>query len=196
MALLVRDISKRGWASLNVGYRRVGRFGGGGGWPATFHDVRDAIDALQGRPGIDSESVVVVGHSAGGHLALWAVKEAARPPLGVVSMAGVADLEPSWHGGDQAVRALIEAAPADERFALTSPRQRRPLGVPILCVHGGDDTTVRPAMSTDFVDAASQVGDDARVVIVPGEAHRDPLRPSSAIWAAAIDAIEGWLAPS
>lgn len=194
---LVRDVRARGWCSLNVSYRRLGRFGGAGGWPETFDDVRAATEMLRDHPGVvDAERVVVVGHSAGAHLGLWSAKEVDVDILGVVSMAGLTDLEPSWNRSLPAVRELLAHVPAERRFALTSPRHRLPLGVRVVCVHGSDDTTVRPSMSTEFVDAATDTGDDATLAIVPGEDHRDALRPGSAMWSQAVTAIEEWFAAS
>jgi acetyl esterase/lipase len=107
----------------NIEYRRVGA---GGGWPNTFADVAAAIDRLAelGDPRLDLDRVTLIGHSAGGHLALWA---AARPnlpagapgalgstqgnsaqggrpredpprvrPVRVISLAGVADLADAY----------------------------------------------------------------------------------------------------
>ena len=73
---LARDVRRRTWSSFVVSYRRLGRFGGGGGWPATFTDVRDAVDRLDGELARQDLRlpVVVVGHSAGGHLALWCAR--------------------------------------------------------------------------------------------------------------------------
>ncbi|NIR35894.1 MAG: alpha/beta hydrolase, partial [Actinobacteria bacterium] len=74
------DLTRRGWATWNIEYRRVGS---GGGFPETLEDVAAAIDHLDGLAGdrsLDVATVVTVGHSAGGHLALWA---AARPKLDV-----------------------------------------------------------------------------------------------------------------
>jgi acetyl esterase/lipase len=69
MTRISADLAARGWAAWNLEYRRVGR---GGGWPATFDDVAAGIDAVAGVPGVDPLRVSVVGHSAGGQLALWA----------------------------------------------------------------------------------------------------------------------------
>ena len=67
---LAATLPARGWAALNVEYRRVG---GGGGYPATLDDVSAAIDALAGvDAALDLDTVVTIGHSAGGHLAAWA----------------------------------------------------------------------------------------------------------------------------
>ncbi|HEX5782130.1 MAG TPA: alpha/beta hydrolase, partial [Solirubrobacteraceae bacterium] len=65
---IARDLVARGWAVWNIEYRRLGA---DGGWPATFEDVTAAIRALP----LEAERVVAVGHSAGGHLAVWAAAE-------------------------------------------------------------------------------------------------------------------------
>ncbi|HEX3589021.1 MAG TPA: alpha/beta hydrolase [Pseudonocardiaceae bacterium] len=101
LAGLANDLVRHGWAVWNVDYRSLG---GGGGWTATFDDVATAVDALAGLDDrLDLTRVTVVGHSAGGQLALWS---AARPllpaeapgsapvvaPVGAVSLGGVIDL--------------------------------------------------------------------------------------------------------
>ena len=101
---LARDLTDRGYATWNLEYRRVGS--SGGGWPETALDVAAGIDhlaALAGTHGLDLSRVVVLGHSAGGHLALWAAARHRLPegapgamPLvraaAAVSLAGVTDL--------------------------------------------------------------------------------------------------------
>ena len=77
MHRLARAVTARGWMAYNIEYRRVGRFGPGG-WPWTFEDVSDAIDALAGVDGVDLQRVATCGHSAGGHLALWAASRVHR----------------------------------------------------------------------------------------------------------------------
>ncbi len=193
MRLLARDVQRRGWATYNIDYRLLGRWGGGGGWPHTFDDVRAAISmvtAVDAPLGVDPNRIVVVGHSAGGHLALVAAATTERAPALVVSMAGPTDLQRIWDNGSEPVDQLTIGAPTDQRWELTSPAHMLPLGVPILCVHGADDTTVDPDHSVSFVRAAQQAGDEADVVVVPAEVHRDGLRPSSRIWAAVIASIE------
>jgi acetyl esterase/lipase len=197
MLRLARSVRKRGWASFNVEYRRLGRFGGGGGFPETFDDVRSAIGlALQSARSAEARferrvPVAVVGHSAGGHLALWAGREIAGL-AGVVSLAGPTDLRSIAENGSEPVRDLVAGAPADERWQLTSPMQRLPLGVPVVCVHGADDTTVSPRNSISFAEAATEAGDDASSTLVAGEVHRDALRSSSKIWATTLDVLTEW----
>ena len=99
---VVVDLLSLGIAVYNVDYRRVGEEGGG--WPGTFADVAAAVDTMVGiDPAVDAERIVLVGHSAGGHLATWAGLRGALPtgavgadpvarPVGVVSLSGVLDL--------------------------------------------------------------------------------------------------------
>jgi acetyl esterase/lipase len=88
MNRLARAVARRGWAAWNIEYRRVGALGGGGGWPATFQDVADAIDHVARRsPPSIAGRVVTCGHSAGGTLALWAAGRG-RLPDGAPGSAG------------------------------------------------------------------------------------------------------------
>ena len=78
MRALARDLRRRGWAVWNIEYRRIGA---GGGWPETFIDVGAAVDHVRAlRAPLDQDRVSVLGHSAGGQLALWAAGRAALPP--------------------------------------------------------------------------------------------------------------------
>ena len=191
MHRLARAVVANGWAAWNIEYRRVGRFGGGGGWPATFADVASAIDALEGRPGLDLDRVATCGHSAGGLLALWL---ASRPRLGAdtpggpvrvpvdlaVSLAGVVNLRRAFElGGERgAVARLLGGTPdsVPARYACASPLDHLPLGVPQVLIHGTGDETLAATMSEDYARAASAAGDDAVYVAVPGASHRDMLR--------------------
>ncbi|HTN79598.1 MAG TPA: alpha/beta hydrolase, partial [Acidimicrobiales bacterium] len=86
---LCASLAANGWAAANLEYRRVGA--DGGGWPVTLDDVRDGIDALTALEGMPLDRVVTIGHSAGGHLALWAAT-ATGAVTAAVSLAGVTDL--------------------------------------------------------------------------------------------------------
>jgi acetyl esterase/lipase len=190
-----------GWAACNVEYRRVGRLGGGGGWPETFVDVAAAVDALADQPGLDLTRVVACGHSAGGHLALWL---AARPRLdpgtpgsgirvplrGVVSLAGIGDLRAAadLDLGAGAVTQFLGGGPDahPDRYRSASPIEFLPLGVPQVLVHGSADTVVPPSLSEDYIRRAQARGDtDAVYELVPGAGHRDMLQPRSEAWQAA-----------
>ena len=104
MRPLAADLAGRGFAAWNLEYRRVGQ--PGGGWPGTCEDVAAGLDhlaGLAGRAPLDLDRLVVAGHSAGGHLALWSAARAGLPPGApgaaplvvpwlAVSLAGVCDL--------------------------------------------------------------------------------------------------------
>jgi acetyl esterase/lipase len=190
----------QGWAVWNVDYRGVGA---GGGWPATLQDVAAAVDLLADvgpDAGVSLDRVAVVGHSAGGHLALWTAARhrlpggvpGARPrirPSAVVAQAAVTDLAAAARGriGDDAVRGLLGAGPDDdpELYALTSPVELLPLGVPLLLVTGDADDRVPPEQSASAARAARAAGDEVTLAVVPGEGHSEHLDPSSGVWSVA-----------
>ncbi|HKS98881.1 MAG TPA: alpha/beta hydrolase [Rugosimonospora sp.] len=189
MHAMSADLAGRGYAVWNVEYRRVGE--PGGGWPGTFEDVAAALDHLavlaRDRP-LDLTRLAVVGHSAGGHLALWLAARRALAgavlPTVAVSMAGVCDLAEAYRLGlsDGAVRELIGGGP-DERpevYALACPTRLAPLGVPQIVVHGTRDAAVPFALSARY---AAVAGPGCRLVELPGVAHFEYLDPGSAAWA-------------
>lgn len=204
---LAADLANRGVAAWNVEYRRVGD---GGGWPATFDDVATAVDALAGvvqeRAGgrLDLARVRAVGHSAGGHLAVWAAARGLLPAgapgadpavrlRGVVSQAGVLDLVGGYGEGlgGGAVSELLAVSPEQDprRYALSSPLALLPLGVPVTCVHGDADVTVPPSQSETYVAAATGAGDRATLVRLPGADHFALIDPTSPAWATCRDVL-------
>ncbi|MFZ0250989.1 MAG: alpha/beta fold hydrolase [Acidimicrobiales bacterium] len=188
MHRLARAVTARGWIAYNVEYRRVGRFGRGG-WPETFEDVSDAIEALAHVDGVDRRRVVTCGHSAGGQLALWAASarstgdpERAAPCVGVVgaaSLAGVVDLErAARHAvGGGAVEALLGGGPdhVPERYRLASPAALLPLGTRQLLLHGLADGSVPAALSERYAADAVRWGDSAVYVPLPGVGHMEMI---------------------
>jgi acetyl esterase/lipase len=204
---LAGDLLRRGWAVWNIEYRRIG---GGGGWPATFADVAAAIDHLPklAAPLDLGAGVTVIGHSAGGHLALWAAGRTRLPDgapghidgepsvhvARVVAQAGVCDLTGAyrrWHGG--AVKALMGGSPEElpERYAAGDPMCLLPLSMPALLVHGTLDETVSVELARSYERAARTAGSDVQLVEVPGEAgrHRAHVDPRGQAWVQ----VTGWL---
>ncbi|MGD0455681.1 MAG: alpha/beta hydrolase [Solirubrobacteraceae bacterium] len=198
---LAADLLRRGWAAWNIEYRRVGN---GGGWPATFADVAAAIDRLPELDvALDLDRVSLLGHSAGGHLALWAAGRE-RLPAGapgciegeprvlferVISQAGVCDLAGAyrrWRGG--AARALMGGPPDEhpDRYAVGDPMRLLPLSVPALLVHGTLDETVSVELSRSYERAARAAGGEVELVEIPGGAgrHRAHIDPRGEAWAA------------
>ncbi len=200
---LAQDLAPRGYACWNLEYRRAGN---GGGWPATFDDVAAGIDHLAVAAddhGLDLRSTTALGHSAGGHLAVWAAGRFALPsgapgagtpvvPLtAVVSQAGVLDLVEARALGlsGNAVENLLGAPGDPERYALADPMTVLPLEVPVYAVHGTEDTTVPPSQSEAYVAAATAAGATAELVRVPGD-HFAVITPGSPAWEAILDRLE------
>jgi acetyl esterase/lipase len=199
---LAADLREHGVAVWNIEYRRLGE--AGAGYPGTFEDVGMALDALRGlatRYPIDPGRVAAIGHSAGGHLALWA---AARPRLPadsalkmrdplpldlVVTLAGINDLA-AYHdrgpacGGAATIDTLIDARRRGAAaYADTSPRALLPLGVEQLVVSGNEDGIVPAPFGHDYAAAAIAAGDKATALDLPGADHFALIDPASRGWA-------------
>jgi acetyl esterase/lipase len=198
----VADLAARGWAVWNLEYRRLG-WRSRGGWPATFEDVAAGIDRL-GRldAPLDLARVVAIGHSAGGHLALWAAARRglpARAPgaepavrlAGAVAQAGVADLREAARLGlsRDAARSLLGGPPGKlpQRYDLASPMERLPIGVPQLLVHGDADDSVPVEIARRYAARAVEAGDPCELVELAGCGHYEHLDAESAAWRAVID---------
>ncbi|MEJ7583897.1 MAG: alpha/beta hydrolase [Acidimicrobiales bacterium] len=212
MEPLARDVVARGWAAWNLDYRVPGR--GAGGWPGTFLDVAQGVDHLAvaaGRHDLDLGRVVVVGHSAGGCLALWAAARRNLPagapgadpgvtPGLAISQAGVNDLVAgaALNLGQGAVVNLMGQAPPPasappdpaDRYGLASPSARLPIGVPLVLVHGDRDEIVPLTQSTEFATRAKGLGDTVTVLTVAEASHFDVIDPSHRAWSDATVAIE------
>ena len=206
MTGLCEDLADRGLAAWNLEYRRVGN---GGGWPETFADVAAGVDLLaELEVSLDLGRVGAIGHSAGGHLALWA---AARPtlwgdapgaaprvlPHAVVSQAGVADLRLAavTPPSDEPTLALMGGSPEEhpERYALASPRERLPLGVEQLVLHGDADRNVALLISASYCAAAEALGDPCELRILPGTGHFEHIDASTDAWRTGRDWLVGQL---
>ncbi len=192
-------LARRGWAVWNIEYRRLGR---GGGWPATFEDVGAAADhlAVLDAP-LDLARVGVLGHSAGGHLALWAAgreKLAAGAPgaepairfVAAISAAGVVDLAGAHaRSPTGSIDALMGGGPHDvpDRYAIGDPIALVPLDLPVLLVHGTDDATVAVERSRAYAAAARAAGGMVDLVELPGDAgtHRAHIDPRGQAFAVA-----------
>jgi acetyl esterase/lipase len=173
---LCRDLVERGWAAWNLEYRRLGD---GGGWPHTFEDVEAGIRHLKA----SNRVLLAIGHSAGGHLALWAA--AYGLVTGAVSQAGVCDLAEAARLGLS--RGVVHELLPPEAYAHASPAELLPLGVPQLLVHGEADDIVPVELSRSYHAAAVEAGDEVDLVTLPGVAHFEHLDPSSSAWRAVID---------
>jgi acetyl esterase/lipase len=202
MSRFAADLSEAGAATWNIEYRRVDS--PGGGWPNTFLDVAKGIDHLrflESKYHLDLSQVVVAGHSAGGHLALWAAGRPNIPeesplhleaPLalkGAVSLDGPGQLAPLRDSdnqvcGDDVVDQLMGGSPEEVpgHYAAGSPIRLLPLGVPLRLLTGVDDPAVPPRFSNAFAAAAMEAGDNATAVTLEGAAHFEAIVPGTDVW--------------
>lgn len=183
---LAAALAAEGHRVWNLEYPRAGM--PGGGWPGTGLAVRDALAAAlrQAR----DRPVVAVGHSAGGHLGLWAAKNSGI--AGVVSLAGVSDLAAAARSDlREDLTALLGGDPAarPELLADADPMSRLPLGLPVLAVHGAQDLLVPLEQSRAFVAAAAAAGDDAELLEIAEATHAHLRDPQSLAWPIVRDAV-------
>jgi acetyl esterase/lipase len=206
-------LTRAGVATWTVEYRRIGDTGGG--WTGTFDDVAAATEhvrSLATEFPLDPNRVVLVGHSAGGHLALWLAarrnlpegsplpSERPLPLRGIVALAGISDLRAFGAGSgscNQAVPLLLGGTPDEmpERYRQASPIELMPLGVPQRLLHGELDAHVPVEQSRVFAARARSLGDDAELVVSPEAAHFDVIAPWSAAWPAVERTILELLGP-
>jgi acetyl esterase/lipase len=176
---LCHVLAEAGIATWNVEYRSVGV--PGGTWPTAGEDVALAVE-FAGELPVDQERVVLVGHSAGGQLGLWAARRAQLP---VVALAPVSDMRES------VARTGPDGPPArfmaPEHFADGSPLELLPLGVPQIVIHGTEDDSVPYEMSERYVEAADG---EAELVTLEGAGHFEPIDPLASEWPRVRSAIE------
>jgi len=177
---LCAALARAGFAAWNLEYRRVGQQGGG--WPGTMDDVRNGALHAQKLTNLDMARVVVSGHSAGGHLALWLAAQKALPLRAVIPLAAVSDLKLAWtlrlSGG--IVAELLGGTPEQvpDRYAKTSPKELLPISVPQRVLHGEADRVVPFEMSQQFARASH----NATLVPIKGAGHFELIDPRSTAW--------------
>jgi acetyl esterase/lipase len=190
MTALAVDLAGRGWASWNVEYRRVGS---GGGVPETLDDVRAAIEALAGLDApLQRTRMAVVGHSAGGQLALCV---ADMPAISaVVALAGVCDLTAAAQEriGEDATREFMGGPPAERpaAYRMADPLGLVPAGARVLLVHGRADDRVPPEQSRRYARAAAAAGGECELLELAGADHFTPIDPRTAAWGAVAERLE------
>lgn len=221
MNWIAADLRAAGVAVWNIGYRGVDR--PGGAFDGIFTDAGQAADLLRDHAPqhrLDLSTVVAVGHSAGGHLALWL---AARPRLGrgllpkpvdplpiahVVSLGGLPDLEQALAEeqgcGPEPIEKLLQP-PASNGPVLKWDRREllrdrsipllAPLGVPQTLVNGDADRIIPTRFATDYAAKMRAAGDRVEVRIMPGQGHVELIAPETPAWAEAKRVILEQLLP-
>ena len=196
------ELTKAGIATWNLEYRRIDS--PGGGWPGTFNDIGQGVDhirVLAKKYNLDLSRVVLIGHSSGGHLALWAgarhcvakdsqlYSEDPLMPVGVVSLAGPADLRGMVErtktvcGGD-VIHTLLggsfEEVPG--RYRNASPAALLPNGVKQIVIYGSDDPAIPPELGQAYVEAGKVVGESIGFFVIPKASHFELIAPWTSSW--------------
>jgi acetyl esterase/lipase len=186
---LAADLAQRGIASWNVEYRRADRHG----WDATTADVDAAVrymNNLARRFPVDLTGLILIGHSAGGQLAVrvaadLCARAADVRPAVVVTLAGILDLTEAQHRdlGDGAVAAALGGSPAElpAVYAAASPVQRLPLGIAQIIVTAQDDSPDINDLSYRYIAAAHTAGDNVTAIQGAGD-HFTLIDPASRVW--------------
>ena len=199
-----------GIATWNIEYRRTDS--PGGGWPNTFLDVAlgaEHLRELAKQHPLDLSRVVTIGHSAGGHLALWlaaaaeqrvpaASPIARRDPVALraaIALAGIADLADfrtySANSCGDVVDAFMGGTPdqVPDRYAAGSPLQLLPLKTPQVQIVGTEDRVMPERARDAHAAAVRKSGSPMELIVIPGAGHHELMSPRSAAWPAIRDAV-------
>jgi acetyl esterase/lipase len=191
---LCAALTAKGIATWNLEYRRVGN--PGGGWPGTFEDVRSAyrfLPELAKRYSLDATRIAVMGHSAGGQLALCLA--AHEPSLKkVVSLAGVVDLEQAWelHLSDNAVVEFLGGKPSEvpEHYREADPMQLAiDHATTQWLIHGSADDVVPSYLSRNYSQQDKRRGEDVHYLEISTAGHFDLIDPRSQAWPRVLDTV-------
>jgi acetyl esterase/lipase len=182
---LCAALTAKGLATWNVEYRRVGH--PGGGWPSTFEDIRRAyrfLSQIAQKYNLDIGRSLVMGHSAGGQLALCLAGHESSVKK-VVSLAGLVDLQQAYelHLGDNAVVEFLAGAPKEvpEHYHEADPMQLKIIATQWL-IHGAPDDTVPASLSRSYTEKKKAQGEDVHYLEIATASHSDLLDPHSAAW--------------
>jgi 3-dehydroquinate dehydratase-2 len=183
-------LADEGYATWNLEYRRVGS---GGGWPESFDDVATALSNAEEVTGIGASQTFVVGHSAGGTMALWSSGRSARLHL-VIGLAAITDLVRAERDdlGDGSIRRMAgrrRPKPSDY-----SPFHRLPNGTPLLLASGTHDRLVPLEYGREFVAAAGEAGDEVEHLQLDC-GHLALIEPGGEPWQAIVGRLRSRIPP-
>ena len=193
-------LARQGIAVWSIGYRRANELDGG--YPGTFQDVGAAIDHLRtegARHDLDLARTVLVGHSAGGHLALWASVRDQLPagsplhsrdpfvPRSVISLAGIGDLKAFARMvpilcGPGIINRLAPQITSADPYADISPTALPPPTGQVVMISGIVDRLVPPYVAHDYARAMRQKRSNVEVIDIPDAGHFDLVTPGTTAW--------------
>jgi acetyl esterase/lipase len=187
---LCAALTAKGLATANVEYRRVGN--DGGAWPGTFADIRSAYQFLAQnalRHDLDSRRIAVMGHSAGGQLALCLAAYESSVTR-VVSLAGVVDLQRTYklHLSNDAVVEFLRGTPSEvpDHYREADPMELAASQACQWLIHGSADEIIPPDFSRDYVAAkqkrSGREKEDVHLLAIAGATHFDVIDPRSQAW--------------
>jgi acetyl esterase/lipase len=207
-AALASALTAAGIATWNIEYRSVDN--PGGGWPGTFQDVALAIDYLRTLAKtypLDLKRIVIIGHSSGGHLALWAAGRERLPknsplytsnPLkvrGVIGLSAPGNLRyaiqeklcSAWP-----ITKLVGGTPEEvpDHYKIASPSEMLPLKVEQVLITGAQDKIVPPKYGQAYEKEARQSGDKVKMIVVENAGHFELIAPGTTAWPTVEDAIK------
>ena len=193
MARIAVDWVTRGFAVLNMEYRRVGE--AGGGWPGTLNDVETGINHLAHliSEGIDLNlnKIILMGHSAGSHLALLAAANLENSrhsnyPFNlkistVVGLAPIVDLSSAYALGlgKNAANAFIGGSPLQYPAQYMAASPLTPFSVKKLIIHGVIDETIPVEFSREYIKMQTESDNNIHYIELPDAGHMDYLDPTS-----------------
>jgi acetyl esterase/lipase len=184
---LCAALTAKGFVTWNIEYRRVGN--PGGGWPGTFEDIRNAyryLPQIAKHYNLDGSKIVVMGHSAGGQLALCLAGH--EPAIKrVISLAGVVDLQQAWeqHLSDNAVVEFLGGKPnaVPEHYHEADPMQLSVNHSTVQwLIHGAADNVVPANFSRTYAEQKKKRGEDVHYLEISTAGHFDLIDPHSNAW--------------
>lgn len=204
---LATALTDLGYATWNIEYRRTDNTGGG--FPGTFLDIANAADHLRNIASaysLDLSSVIVIGHSAGGHLALWLAARQSIPPSSslykenplkvrkVISMGGVVDLKNFQQQGkdmcgSDVITRLLGQKNIEQRYNETSPINLLPFDAEQILIYGTDDPIQNPSIDT-YIDKARKAGNKIQKFEVKHVGHHGYNVPNSLVWPVLLSSLK------